>query len=70
MITGITESKILAKNISWECKYKFDCRKCNSDQKKNNDKWWHKCKNPEELNACEKGYICIPATWFVTITNI
>ena len=29
MITGKTESKILAKDISCECKCKFDCRKCN-----------------------------------------
>ena len=32
MIKGINESKTLSKHISWECKYKFDGRKCNSDQ--------------------------------------
>ena len=31
MITGINESKTLAEHISWECKCKFDGRKCNSD---------------------------------------
>ena len=38
MITGINESKTLAKHISCECKCKFDGRKCNSDQWWNNDK--------------------------------
>ena len=37
MIKGINESKTLSKHISWECKYKFDGRKCNSDQWWNND---------------------------------
>ena len=34
MITGINESKTLTKDISCECKCKFDGRKCNSNQ------WW------------------------------
>ena len=38
MITGINESKTLAKHISWECKFNFNGRKCNSDQWLNNDK--------------------------------
>ena len=37
MITGINESKILTKDTSSECKCKFDGRKCNSNQKWNND---------------------------------
>ena len=32
MITGINGSKRLKKYISYECKCKFDERKCNSDQ--------------------------------------
>ena len=36
MITGINESRTLAKHISCECKYIFDGRKCNSNQKWNN----------------------------------
>ena len=32
MITGKNEPKILTKDISCECKYKFDKRKCNSNQ--------------------------------------
>ena len=38
MITEINESKILTKHISCKCKCKFDKRKCNSNQKWNNDK--------------------------------
>ena len=37
MITGINESKLLAKYISCKCKCEFDERKCNSDQWLNND---------------------------------
>ena len=37
-ITGKNESKILTKDISCECKCKFDERKCNSNQKWNNNK--------------------------------
>ena len=39
MITEKNESKILTKDISRECKCKFDARKCNSNQ------WWsnNKC---------------------------
>ena len=33
MITEINESQTLAKHASCECKYKFDGRKCNSNQK-------------------------------------
>ena len=35
MITGINESKALTKHMSCECKWKFDGKKCNSDQ------WWN-----------------------------
>ena len=38
MITGIDESKTLTKHISCKYKCKFDGRKCNSNQKWNNDK--------------------------------
>ena len=31
MITGVNDSKTLTKHILWECKCKFDGRKCNSD---------------------------------------
>ena len=40
MITGVNESKILTKHVSCQCKCKFDGRKCNSNQKWNNNKCW------------------------------
>ena len=39
MITGINESKSSTKHIAYECKCRFDGRKCNSDQWWNNDKY-------------------------------
>ena len=36
--TRTNESKVLTKHISWECKWKFDCKRCNLNQKRNNDK--------------------------------
>ena len=39
MITEKNESKILTKDISCECKCKFDERKCNSNPKLHNDKF-------------------------------
>ena len=38
MITGLNESKILAKDISCEYKCKFDGPKCNSNQSWNKNK--------------------------------
>ena len=38
MITGINESKALTKHISSECKSRFDGRKCNPDQWRDNNK--------------------------------
>ena len=38
MITGINESKKLTKHLLCECKCRFDGRKCNSEQWRNNDK--------------------------------
>ena len=38
MITGINELKTLTKYISCKCKSKFDNRKCNSNQTRNNNK--------------------------------
>ena len=39
MITEINESKTLTKHTSFECKCRFDGRKCNSDQWRINDKF-------------------------------
>ena len=57
MITGINESKKLSKHISYECKCKVDGRKCNSNQKWNNDKCQCKCKK----HICEYDYFWNPA---------
>ena len=38
MIAGKSESRILTKDISHECKCRFDGKKCNLDQWWNNDK--------------------------------
>ena len=38
MITRINESKTLKKQVSCECKLKFDGRKCNSNHKWKNDR--------------------------------
>ena len=38
MITRINESKTLIRHISCECKCRFDRRKCNLDQRWNNNK--------------------------------
>ena len=54
MSTGKNKSKILTKDISCKCKCKVDGRKCNSDQKWNNNKCRCQCK---KHNICEKDYI-------------
>ena len=53
MIAGINESKILTKQILYECKCKFDGRKCNSNQKWNNDKCRWECKSLKKHNVRE-----------------
>ena len=59
MITGMNESKTLAKHISCECKCRLDEGKCNSDQWWNNDKCPCECK---KRRVCEKDYIWNPST--------
>ena len=58
MIAGINESKTLTKHISFECKYKFDGGKYNSNQSWNNDKCWCEC---EKHRIYEKDHIWNPA---------
>ena len=62
MITKINESRTLIKHISCKYEYKFDSKKCNSNQKWNNDKCWCESKNSKELCVFEKYYIWNPAT--------
>ena len=66
MIARINESKTLSKHISFECKCKFDGRKCNSSHKRNNDKRRFERKNLRKHNVCKKNYIIwnpITCTW-------
>ena len=59
MVTGINKPKILTKHVSCECTYKFDSRKCYSNQKWNNDKYQCQC---NKHGKCEKDYIVNPAS--------
>ena len=61
MITGINEIKILRKHKSYKRQCKLDGRKCNSNQKRNNNKCRCECKNLKEHIACEKDYVWSPA---------
>ena len=56
MITGINESITLTKHISWKFDCKFDSKKCNWNQKWNNDKCQCECKNLKEHRVCKKCY--------------
>ena len=62
-ITGINESKIFLKHISWKCKCKFDSGKCNSCQNWNNDKFRCECKNLQEHHSCKK--ILYLESWYM-----
>ena len=62
MITGINELKTLTKHISCKCKCKFDGRKCNSNQKWNNNNCRCECKNQKKIRVQENNYIWNPAT--------
>ena len=59
MIIGINESKTLTKHISCEYKYRFDGKKCNSDQQWNNDKCQCEYK---KSHACGKDFVWNPVT--------
>ena len=48
-MTIINESKPLTKHVAWVCKCKFDCRKCNSNQKWNRDLCQFDCKNKKNI---------------------
>ena len=59
MITGISESKTLAKHILCRCKCRFDGNKCNLNEWWNNDKCGCECK---KIDAPVKDYVWNPAT--------
>ena len=54
MITGMNESKTLAKHISCKCEFRFNGRKCNSDQWWNNDNC--QCES-KKRHVCEQDYV-------------
>ena len=51
MIIGINELETLIKHTSYDCKSKFDGRKCDSYQSGNNDKCQCECKSLREYNV-------------------
>ena len=58
IIAGTNESKALTRHVSCKCKCKLDGRKCDSNQKQNNNKCeWKK------HQICEKDHIQNPATF-------
>ena len=62
MTKGINKSKTLTKYLSCKRKYKFYCKKCNSNQKWNTIKCQCECKNLKEHYVCKKDYLWNPAT--------
>ena len=54
MVTRINESKTLIKHTLCDCKCTFDGRKCNWNQKWNNDKCWWGCKTPIKHRICQE----------------
>ena len=57
MITGINKSKTLSKHILCKYECKFDSRKCNLNQKWNNDKYWCKSKNRKKQCVQKRLYL-------------
>ena len=57
MISEINKSKTLTEHVPCECKYKSDGRKCNSNQKWNNDKCCCECKNTIYLYMWKRLYL-------------
>ena len=58
------------KHVSYECKFKFDGSKCNSNQMWNNDKFWCECKNLKEHQVCKKYIFGILLHVVVKLVNI
>ena len=62
MIERIKESKTFKKkHISYSCKYKFDGRKCHSNQNWNKELCRRESKNPIKRHVCEEDYIWNPS---------
>ena len=52
MISTINESKTLTEHMSCKCKFKFESKKYNANQKWNNNECWCDCEHVK--NICEK----------------
>ena len=64
LLTGqnkLIHEKKRTKPTSCDCKSKFDGRKCNSNQKSNNDKCSCACKNSVNDHAYKKDYVWSPS---------
>ena len=61
MITGINESKMLTKHVSYKCECELNSKKFNSKQNWNKGKCRCECKNKKKHCVCEKDYIWNPA---------
>ena len=57
LIKTINESKNISKINIIKCKYVFDGKKCNSNQKRSKEKLRCECKNPIKHLVCQKDYI-------------
>ena len=57
MITKINKPRTLTKRVSCKCECKFHSKKCNSNQKWNNDEYQFECKNLNEYCVCKKIHI-------------
>ena len=57
MIRGISISRIVTKHMSWKCECNFDSKKCNSNQKWNNNKCRCEWKNLKDIVYVKKIYL-------------
>ena len=70
MITGINNSKTLTRHIWSKCKCKTDGKKCNSNQKWNNNKCLCKCKNLKDYHMYKKIILWILLHVFLRMANM
>ena len=71
MITGIIKSEILAKHIWCKCKSKVDSKKCNSNQKRNNDRCQLITRNNVSLSVkIQKNNLCAKTILFGILQHV
>ena len=63
MLTWKNESKTLIKHISRNCRSKLGVKKCNINQKWNNDNCQSECKNPTQHRVWNENYVWNLSTW-------